>query len=440
MSITDSPQRIARREIAWGLLVFLVAVFVRVHYVASIEGYTPYRSDAAKYVLIALNLHNFGIYSSQYAEAPGPEADAFISPGYPLLIYVFRTFTEDFTVLFYALVGFQALTGALSALLVLAIGRRLMPFGLALAPAFLTALAPHQVVSTGYLLTENWHAFLVLLGLWVLLRGFESERAATWFLGGVVLGAAALTRPVFTTVAVAMVLGMVYQRNLFAHRHLVLAYATGLALLLVPWQVYQRTVPDSDRSLARNVVMLGSYPDMTWKDSAHRGYPNREDPQFAVATRDWETLLATIRDRAREKPAEYLYWYAIGKPAMLWSWDLVQGTGGVFIYEVQRHVYNTVHAYRQVYAGFRRAHPVLMTIALLFALGVCLRFLASRDLGPDGLAIAMLAGLPVVITLVHVPLAGLPRYAVPYHPVMYCLACLAPWSAYSGFAALRDNR
>ncbi len=416
----------AQRLIPTGLalLLFAVAVVLRAVYIMSMQDFTLFENDAARYFSIAFNLHLHGVYSAALPAEIAPVPDALITPGYPLLIYLLFPLAESPRELFYWITGAQACLGGVSVVLVYLLARFVVSPGLACVPAVLTALAPHQIVASGYVLTEVWHGVLVLGGVWVLLLAQRSQRKLLWFLAGMLFAVAVLTRPVFLGYALLLPLLLVLRHPVPARKSAA-CYLAGLLVLIGVWSGYARSVPAAEDSVLRSVIMLGSYPDFTWQDPAQRGYPNREDPAYQEAVQSWPVLLGTISERVAEQPVRFLQWYLVGKPASLWGWHIVQGVGGPFVYGVPRNAYLEPSLYRRTAQVYYRMHSPLMGIAMVFAVISGIGFL-TRRLDSDGaLPVFVVATVPLYMTLIHIPLASLPRYVVPYHPIMYLLAFLA---------------
>jgi hypothetical protein len=178
------------------------------------------RADARDYILYAYNLRNFGVYSRsdaglisprEDAIASGPAPDAVRTPGYPIFLSLFVGHeitgkTVD------AILLAQAILGILTILLIFDLCRRFLPVPLALIAALLTALSPHLVTATIYLLTETVFCFLIVLSLWLFARAVERPRFIGFLLAGIFLGMAALTRPVVQYFIVPLALLLAFWR------------------------------------------------------------------------------------------------------------------------------------------------------------------------------------------------------------------------------------
>ena len=151
---------------------------------------------------------------------------------------------------------------------------------------------------------------------------------------------------------------------------------------------------------------------------------------------DAGALSGEIARRFREEPGPHLRWFLVGKPIALWSWNIVQGQGGPFVYEVALSPYYRPGAVAASAYLMRVTHWPLVLLGLAGALLVWLPS-ASRSLAPATLIGGRAASLLLLyFLLLHMVLAPYPRYSVPLRPTLYGLAMLAAWVA---FDALRTR-
>src|SRR5262249_6064638 len=129
----------------------------------------PIRADAAQYYLSAYNLAKHGIYSMSPARVQDKTAplkpDDFRWPGLPLLIAAFMLQWPDHALIYREVQWTNILAGTATIILVGLAALAALPSWAALSVAFLTAISPHLISMTVYMLTETPGAFFVALVL-----------------------------------------------------------------------------------------------------------------------------------------------------------------------------------------------------------------------------------------------------------------------------------
>lgn len=437
MDQSDWRRRLTAKNcfIAAAVLVVLLAGFLRTAAVTGTVVDSPYRADSAEYYKTAYNLHRYGVYSHEINEVNGQEAapqpDAFASPGYPLFLAPFVDAPPNAEI-FTEVLSYQALLATLAVLLTLLLFRPLSLW-VAVPAAFLAALSPHLISATTYLLSETLFGLLLLLSLLVLSLHARAER---WYLpallaGGLLLGAATLTRPVveFFPFAVILLLVISHERRKAAKGGAVLLL--GFCLALAPWitRNYLSLGRAGDSYTFVHTVAIGMYPDFEYDHTPNQGEPDKLDPHFQQFSRSLGTTLSEIGQRFRADPAEELNWYLLGKPVWLWSWDISEGGGDVFIYPVLRTPYATSGMFRFTHDLMHVLHWPLVLLALLGCLLVWLPQ-ARGWFAFEALFLARLASLLLLYnTAVLMALAPFTRYSIPFLPIQYGMAMAALYIA-----------
>jgi hypothetical protein len=391
------------------LVAFVVAVaaLLRVSWVATAEVREPLRADAGEYARCAANLVEHGVYSLAHEVPPPP--DSFRSPGYPLVLAALRLACGADHWMAAALF-LQAGLGCATVLLAFALARSFLPFPAALAAAGLTALSPHLVVATGYVLTETVTGFAVALGLWLLARGLRRPDAQAPWLPGLAVGFAVLCNEALLPLPLALVWPLWRARS----RRFALAF---LLIAISPWLAWtaRNAATDLARTGSERVVASvshGSYPGMVFRDPRLRGFPYREDPEQPAYGSSWANLRAVWTQRAAAEPWRYAAWYLLQKPVWLWSWSHVQGRD-VYVYEVTNPLYER----QPVVSATRSLMTWLHVPVMLLAAATALLALRRGDATPRVLGLTA-----VVATLSYLPVIPDPRYLQPFRPVLFVLA------------------
>lgn len=211
-----------RARQAW--VIAALALSARLFYLGLDFPVPP--QDTPDYDEIALNLLAGEGFVSRETWF-GHEMRSWRAPFYPFFLAgVYGVFGYDHD----AVKLVQAVVGALAAVLVFALGRRLHPPS-ALWAGSAAALYGPLVGSAGEVMTETWFVFFLLLGSLLL---YDTSRGAVLLSGGVVVGLAALTRPVGLLLLAAYGLATFLSAGPAGWRR-VLWVLAGVLLVLAPW-------------------------------------------------------------------------------------------------------------------------------------------------------------------------------------------------------------
>jgi 4-amino-4-deoxy-L-arabinose transferase-like glycosyltransferase len=403
--------------LAIGGIIFVLSLLLRISYVFSLEIDAPIRADAAQYVTIAYNLVNHGVYSPDNSENPQPSS--FITPGYPLFLAAIFAITKSINATYHIALFLQAILGAISVYLTFLIALRILPYWASIAAGVFAAISPHLIVSTGYLLTETQFAFFLVSSTFILISAFNNPSKKRFFAYGILVGCAALTRPVALLLPVIAVLPLLMRKEAKINRAQSIALLMlGFIVILSPWYIWSAYHPTT-QSNAKTVFAYGTYPDFIYKTEQLKGYPNREDPEFNAMRSDIFYALKILKERAANEPMKYFYWYFVGKPVSYWSWSIIQGMGGPFIYSVKKTFYDKSTLAKITFNFMKYAHFVLVGILLIGIVSTLIFQIKTRSVRwPDQAALFVLLIL-FYATLIHSLLASLPRYSIPFQYFMY---------------------
>lgn len=395
----------AERGVLVGIVV-VVALLLRVAFVTTAKVQNPLRADAGQYAQYARNLCEHGVHSLATTTPPPP--DSFRPPGYPLLLALCRWVGGESG--WHALaVAVQVALGSLTVLLAYRLARQFVGFGPALLAAALTALSPHLVVSSAYVLTECVTAFLVALAFRLLLGARSEVRR---LLAAAAFGAVVLCNE--TLVVLPLAVAWVLQRH---GRRQALGWLAVALLPFLGWAVRNQLQPLALRGGERATASIshGSYPGMVFRDPRWFGFPYREDPAQPAFGSSWAGLVDVLGPRIAERPLRYASWYLLEKPVWLWGWSMVQGRD-VLIYDVADSPYERQPVMRTTHAAMRWLHAPVMLLSFATACVVLWRR-RQVEVGRVTLAAAV-----AVATLAYVPVIPDPRYLQPVRPLVFVLA------------------
>jgi 4-amino-4-deoxy-L-arabinose transferase-like glycosyltransferase len=410
----------------------------------------PIRADAGDYFMYAYNLYHHGIYSrdhrglSEETKTADILPDAVRSPGYPLFLTLFMGDQPVPGILAQVLFS-QVLISTLTVALAYVMYRRFLNPPWAASAALLTALSPHLIVVSSYLLPETLFCFfLVVAAGWVSLASSRASWKAAGVLGSL-LAAASLIRPslLYFPLLLALSLYAVIPTREGAKR--TVAFLLGFLLLIAPWFVRNLTTLHqlSDDTLKVAFLHHGIYIDFMHNQQRESyGYPYKFDPRSPEIGRSTETVVAEIVERFRQSPVEHTVWFFLKKPISFWSWNIVAGQGDVFIYPVKRTPYSDDPPFVLSHRLMKFLHLPLVCLGLL---GCVLSWLpaATRQMRPEALPVVRFISLLLIyFTVLHVVGAPFPRYSIPLRPFIYGMAIFSaaflwnhvrnrvqPWSA-----------
>lgn len=424
-----------KRLLAAGIVVLLLASYLRVAAGADTVIDEPFRGDAAHYYITAYNINTYGVYSHVHVVKDGvaipPPPDAFLTPGYPLFLALFVDAPPNLPT-FRTVTYWQQLLGVAAVALILILLIPISPWVSASA-ALLAAISPHLITVATYMLSETLFSVLLLLSLLVigLHTGAGRWRLPVLIAGGVLLGIAALTRPVLELFPLAVVFLLWVSHDRRTALRGSAALLLGFCLTWAPW------IARNEVSLGRagdpanmtQTIVLGMYPDLEYDHIDNHGAPNRLDPHFTAESANLSAAFGAIVQRFREDTAEELRWYLLGKPLMLWSWHDLSGSDDVFIYGVLSTPYWNSVSFRLTHALMYGLHWPLVILALAGCLLVWLPQ-ARGWLTQEALLLTRLMSLLLLYnTAVLMVLAPLVRYSIPFLPIQYGMAATALYIA-----------
>jgi 4-amino-4-deoxy-L-arabinose transferase-like glycosyltransferase len=408
--------------------ILLLALDLRVESVLHSVVDGPVRADARDYVMYAYNLERHGIYSAAgtwQPDAPAPAPDAMRSPLYPLFLTLFLDQPPTVDNLRAALLG-QALLGTLTVALAYALARTVLAVPFALAASALAALSPHLVTMTIYLLSETLLCFALVLALLCAARWLRRGRPGVAVATGVLLAAAALAHPLAQYFVIVAAGYLLVARELPSGRRSAVLLVLGFALGFGPWLARNAvSVGGSDPTLMLAALRAGAYPNLMYQNRPETyGYPYRADPGYAAAIKDPGATARAIVQAFREQPWAQTRWYLFGKPALLYSWNNVEGQGDVFVYPTPSSPYTYLPVFELTHALMRHLHGLLV---VLMAIGAVLAWLPVRwtllsaDAAFAARMISLLLAYHLAVMVVGFPL---PRYSIALRPFLYVMALL----------------
>lgn len=414
----------------WAAILLIAAIGYALRAIA-VVGTTvdhPIRADAAEYYITAYNLAKNGVYTMSDAQIQDPAAtlkpDAFRWPGLPLLIATLMWQWPDHPLIVREMEWFNVAAGTGTIILLGSAAAAALPVWAALAATVLTAVSPHLISFTVYMLTETPTALLVALVLWMCVVAqacAAQHRRYALIALGLTLGLLALVRPVYAGFAPFLALAAPAGER----RTCLVLVLAGMVLPLAPWLIRNAltVAPGTAPSYLGMTLVSGGYPGyMLNGDPKTFPFPFAHDPGYPAATATLATAIAEIARRIAADPLGMARWYLVGKPPYLWQFSNIDGAGDVFIYPVLASPFHGNAVFELLHAIMRALHSPIVLLGALGSLLVWLPRLAPLLPERNAFALRATSLLPVFLTAVMLPLDDPVRYAVPIFPALFVVA------------------
>jgi 4-amino-4-deoxy-L-arabinose transferase-like glycosyltransferase len=287
-------------------LIFLVAFLIRVIFTLTLkDGF--YFSDEFDYTVTARHFAAHGTLPESFDR----------SPLFPLFLAgLFKLGGESF---FYIRIV-QAVLGAIIALQIALIGRRVGGSGVGIVAGALWAIYPMGVFMSGILYPAILLTSLMTSAVLCLLAKRDSPAYVAWVaLAGLLLGAGTLTKPMVFSSIVVVALWLFTQRRSSRLRLLLVSIFLGSALMsLLPWTLHNAVkhgefVPVESRSLDELVPWAGSATTPTMESKRGQGQliqAKGDSTPVAQPIAD-STLAGMLTRMAKRYPGEFVSFFEL---------------------------------------------------------------------------------------------------------------------------------
>jgi 4-amino-4-deoxy-L-arabinose transferase-like glycosyltransferase len=306
------------------------------------------------------------------------------------------------------------------------LARQFLGEKLALFTALCTAISPHMISATSYMLTETLFGFLMTTSFFFITIAIKKKTHSLFLSAGILLALASLTRPTIQYFIVPLTIGLFFASNrLSLNKNLLGSLLLGFFIIYTPWIARNLHVlgTTSDSTLTINTLHHGIYPDFMYQSNPQtRGIPYRHDPRSAEISTSVNSVLKEIQRRFENEPLQHLKWYLLDKPITFFSWNIIAGYGDVFIYPITRSPYLNNPTFQSLHQIMYWLHWPLVILSLF---GSCAAWLPNRMLGMSKNGLFALRGLSLLVLYfitVHIIGAPFPRYSIPLRPITYILA------------------
>lgn len=411
-----------------------LALLVRLYYVNTVVIDGPVRGDAVAYFAYARNLVEHGVFSSVPPDAGRAILpDSYRDPGYPFLVALLMRLAGEHG-WYPLLLNGQAVLGAATTALALALGRRwTSPWWLA-AAGVLMALWPHSVTINSYILTETLAGFLSVL--WLLALSLARGRTRATFVAGLLAGASGLVNVVLLPAGPVLAVALWATGKL--GRGAAASLLAGSLLLPAAWAGRGMTLDQADAvtssssGRASQNLIQGSWPEYhdSWRacifgDAAACDIQRRIEGEIALLHADPAAGAGAALRRLADDPWKSVEWY-VTKPGLFWGWSIRMGAGDIHVYRASASAYQANTFYRATSAVAYGLNPWLFVLAALFCATAAWRW---RVVDPAVLSVAVFL---LYVTGIYWVFQSEPRYAIPFRSLqlLAAVAMLAFGSAW----------
>lgn len=422
------------------LLLFIItvlALIIRIQYNYNTQIYKPIRADARQYVLYGYNLAYNGTFSQSVPTSEVKLPDSLRSPGYPLLTaasFLIGGNKGFLRVIIWA----QIFLSTLLVPVTFFIGIRFLRLWGALIASFLVALSPHLVSMTSYVLTETLFSFLLVSSTISLYYSLKHTNLVLIIVSGLLFGASYLTNETALFIPYIFIIIMLVikkyrvamiEQRLFTK---VIIFLLIFSIFPAGWMIRNINLPpNAPKGASRAIATMshGAYPDFIYKDPRFKYFPYREDPMQPAFSSSLDNFRKIFWTRFKERPGRYLRWYLLEKPYYLWSWNILQGQGDVYVYPVITSLYQTSKIANTTREIMKFLHPLILILAVAGIPFFYITYWRGKNTVniPDTPIILFI--ICIYFTLLYAIFAPWPRYSVPLRPILYLVAL---WSLQTG--------
>ncbi len=231
--MNKSSRHSSRRTVKWALIVFAVALVLRLVFIAEFRESPLYATP-----IMDMEYHHAWA-SAIAAQTEFVDGPFFRAPLYPIFLGAVYFVLGDDPMIIRII---QAMMGSLSALLVFLIGLRVFNFKTGLVAGLALAAYGPLIFYDGQLLVPTLAILLNLLAFLSLIRAWKSPTAFHFALGGLFLGLSAIARPTVLLFALAVFLWMLWRHfkgrspaTTFGH---VVVYGAAVLIPILPVTVH----------------------------------------------------------------------------------------------------------------------------------------------------------------------------------------------------------
>lgn len=418
-----------RTTVAIALMAGSLALVMRWYFVVHAQVMQPvylnsWQGDGEEFYRYAWHLVHEGMFSSDLTGVAHPKPDSFRDPGYPGFLALWMLLTDSYGDWYVSVLMSQVVLGGIAVTCTLLAIRDAVPTWILAIAGVAMALWPHLVVLPGYILSENITTPMFAIAVFALGEAARRRSVMYTIVSALALSAAALANSVLAPLVFPLLLVFAWKK-LMSRQQMIIFALVALAPVF-GWSLRNTTIegPFSSSFRAEVNLVQGSWP--TYHTASQ--LLARHDPigmqtidaiNLEIATMHFNRVqgLHVMSERMTRDPAIYIKWY-LGKPALLWGWEISLGSGDIYAYPTRHSPFITNPTMKTIEAIAFAFNGV---IALLALAGVVIAT-ASRSSSAPVMAFAVTV---VWVTLVYGVLQSDARYSIAYRLAEISLASTA---------------
>ena len=230
----------------WGIVIFSTALILRLIFLLEFRSIPLFDT----HIMDMKYFHDWAM-SFIGGKGAGP-VPYFKAPLFPIFIgFVYSIFGDGP----WAIRIVQSVLGSLSVVLTYLISLRLFGKKVGITAGFITAFYSILIIYDAQLLVPCLAIFLIMLGIYFLVVGIQSNKSLMFLLGGLSLGLSAIARPtilVFIVTAFIFLLWVCFKASNLLNKKSVLLFGIGVILAITP-------VTIRNYVKSGEFVLIGSY-------------------------------------------------------------------------------------------------------------------------------------------------------------------------------------
>lgn len=441
-----------RKDLVVIVIIFFIALGVRLLYQNASVVNGPQRADAGKYVRAAANLRFFNAHSLQGLQPDNkpPETRTDLSPGFPLFLSLFvnsknvksvKSGNEYYTLFNTETVNkilfWQAILGALTTVLAFILARFCLAFRWSVLAGLLVAINPHLIALDGYLLTETLSIFVVTLSLVVLITAWRTNNYVLIFIGSLLICSSVHIRTVSYGLPVLMFLLLFLnskQLTFHKRKRMVLNAVFFLLGVLSVYSVH-RNFKQTKMTLVSSAISSSSDPKNKASDSdtSQIKYVVFKSPieylkngltppnfiingtSHVLAKNTGYDYKSKTTSNFKEKPMAYIQWNAVSKFIVMWHWDNAYN-GDVYIYPMKKKGFEENHFLNALHWIMFHLHWVFYFLAWIAPFIFAIRFKTGLATKKEIYLIFPILIFTYYIAILWFLGSWLPRYTIIIRP------------------------
>jgi 4-amino-4-deoxy-L-arabinose transferase-like glycosyltransferase len=426
------------------LIVFFLALNIRLLYQEVSETDNPLRADAYKYFSIAYNLKFHNTLSDEAPNIDPPTLSTSVVPGYPVFLSNFLD-EEKGAFEYEKLMKTQAVLGALTAVFIFLITLSFT----SLLPAFIagifTAFSPHLIAMDGYVLTESLFTFILSLGTLIFTIGYKKSNPLLLFGASIILTMSGIIRKIGYLSAPSLLI-------------ILAIFLLGKRVKLDKNKKKRTLILMITVLIGFGVTVIGHKAFVANKTSQLETEINEDQPTAYIPLKSINSYFSEFFTPANfvvnktshiralngdklsnqntelsfsEAPMAYIKWVTYKHYSYIWDFDNAYN-GDVYIYPMNIYAFHDPSAplrLKLTHGIMKLLHWPLFLLTIMGMI-ICFYKAAKKRLQENEQLIAIPITLLLYTMMILTTMHGIPRYSIPLRGLSYIIAVYAGLEIY----------